>query len=413
MGKIPKTRSGRSASPLWPGFKRSPVAVPASKFLGDSYFDAKVYPAPILPQDVGNIRVLLVGPPDQLDGLRQYTRRFSLVDGFPTEFPTISDAMDAIPLLGPDDNWFVNRWAILVTPGFYREEVRMKPSVTIMGLVADTVFICPPEKGRSTLKRKDGSRARATVYMNHFTSIRNVGIAKPAYSLNTDYAIWNKDTYDLKHKRTEPPGKEDVSDFSAFDVNIWPFFGKDDFDKVGSKDDKKRNNETHGEFVMGKSILMEGNFSTTFMVNVGSSYNYRRSFDFEIKGEGQNADCHIVDCFFDSLFLDRGEALDEGGCIDVSNCFEVHIRNSFLRVGANPADKDNKNKKTLGAAVRVRGNAMALLEGSTLTAPGMESTRVLHVDPPKPNKIAGCIFSHSSTDSVDGKQWVTVKQGLP
>ena len=98
-----------------------PVAMPASKFLGDSYFEATTYPAPILPQGHGNIRVLLVGPPDALPPeLRQYARRFSMLDGFPTEFTTISDAMDAIPLMHPGehDHWFVNRWAILVTPGW-------------------------------------------------------------------------------------------------------------------------------------------------------------------------------------------------------------------------------------------------------------------------------------------------------
>ena len=159
---------------------------------------------------------------------------------------------------------------------------------------------------------------------------------------------------------------------------------------------------------------MEGNFSTTFMVNVGSSYNHRHSFDVEIKGKGQNADCHtFVDCFFDSLFLDRGDALGEGGCIDVSNCYEVHIRNSLLRVGADFRDAPPEPSHTQGAAVRVREDAMVLLEGSTLYSPGIGSDRVLHVDKPTEGKISGCIFAHSSTDSVLGKEWVVVKHGLP
>jgi hypothetical protein len=378
--------------------------------LADTYFEAVTkYGTAIEPEGHGNIRVLLVGPPNALPPeLHLYANRFSKLKGFPTEFTTISAAMDAIPLMMPDDKypWFVNRWTILVTPGWYLEEIRMKPFVNIVGLAADTVFICPP-KQRRFRRRRDGSAARATIYMNHFTSVRNVAIAKPAYSRNTDYALWNKDTYDVKRSGL---GKTDVSDFSAFDVPIWPFANKDDFATVALKEDVEKNNATHGEYVMGKSILMEGNFSTTFMVNVGSAYNYRRSFDLEIKGVGQNADCHIVDCFFDSLFLDRDDALDEGGCIHVSNCYEVHIRNSLLRVGADYRDRGPP--RTRGSAVRVMGDAMVLLEGSTLYSPGMESDRVLHVERPTA-PISGCIFAHSSTDSVLGKEWVSVRQGLP
>jgi hypothetical protein len=62
-------------------------------------------------------------------------------------------------------------------------------------------------------------------------------------------------------------------------------------------------------------------------------------------------------------------------------------------------------------------DAMVLVEGSTLMAPGMGSDRVLHVDRPlfidDNNVVSGCLFAHSSTDSVLGKEWVGVKQGLP
>jgi hypothetical protein len=388
------------------------MEVSMTDFLPERFFVPWEFLPVIEPHGRGNIRVLTVGPPDPLpQELHKYAHRYSKLQGFPTQFTTISAAMDAIPLMQPGEHpWFISRWTILVTPGWYLEEVRMKPYVNIVGLSPDTVFICPPRTRRS-LKRKNKPDARATVYMNHFTSIRNVAIAKPAYSKDTDYAIWNKDTYDLEKR----PGvsKTDVSDFSAFDVPIWPFPNKNDFAEVGSDDDVKKNNATHGEYVMGKSILMEGNFSTAFMVNVGASYNHRRSFDVEISGQGQNADCHVVGCFFDSLFLDRGEALAEGGCIDVSNCYEVHIRNSLLRVGADFRDSPAQPSFTQGAAVRVRQDAMVLLEGSTLYSPGMGSDRVLHVDKPVEGKIAGCIFAHSSADSVLGKEWVAVKQGLP
>ena len=106
----------------------------------------------------------------------------------------------------------------------------------------------------------------------------------------------------------------------------------------------------------------------------------------------------------------------------VSNCFEVHVRNSLLRVGAHPLDKQEKVKgKFKGAALRVMADAMVLVEGSTLMSPGMDSDRVLHVDKPTA-KFSGCLFAHSSTDSVrlngwmkggNRKQWVDVKQGPP
>jgi hypothetical protein len=72
-------------------------------------------------------------------------------------------------------------------------------------------------------------------------------------------------------------------------------------------------------------------------------------------------------------------------------------------------------------------DAMVCVEGSSLMSPGMKSDRVLHVERPlssyddddddeHDNKvISGCLFAHSSTDSVfeEGRQWIDVKQGLP
>jgi hypothetical protein len=416
MGKTPKTRSGRPGVPLWPGFQRSPVAMPASKFPGYPSDVTTAYSTPILPHGDGNARVLLVGPPGRipLPKFLKYLPRFSMLGGFPTEFTSISAAMEAIPLMNAKDNW-IDRWIILVTPGWYVEEVRMKPFVSIVGLAADSVFISAPfDEQRPSLKRMDGvTDARATVYMNHYTSIRNVNIAKMAYSERMDYAIWNKDTYGIGKR--DDPNKEDVSDFSAFDVYLYPFPNKDDWKLAHGR-------QENVEHVMSKSILMEGKFSSVFMVNVGSSYNWRNSFDVEINGEGHNADCHFVDCFFDSLFLDRGNKLNEGGCMKVSNCFEVHVRNSLLRVGAHHLDKPKKGEgKFKGAALRVMKNANVCVEGSSLMSAGMDSDRVLHVDEESvfidDDELvrAGCLFAHSSTDSVfeKGRQWVLVKQGLP
>jgi hypothetical protein len=138
MSKAPKTRSGRSRS----GRSTSPAWL-------------------IKPQGDGNARVLLVGPKDRLPHPRfdNYLPRFSALHGFPTEFTSISAAMEAIPLMNAKDNW-VDRWVILVTPGWYVEEVRMKPFVSIVGLAADSVFISAPfDKKRPSLKRIDDRQA--------------------------------------------------------------------------------------------------------------------------------------------------------------------------------------------------------------------------------------------------------------
>ena len=110
----------------------------------------------------------------------------------------------------------------------------------------------------------------------------------------------------------------------------------------------------------------------------------------------------------------------------VSGCFEVHVRNSLLRVGALPpplvdgltgvqvaVDRVIGGRENFfkGAALRVMGDAKVLVEGSSLM--GMESDRVLDVDPPIAGGFTGCVFAHSSTDSVRGRQWVDVMQGLP
>lgn len=353
---------------------------------------------PAVPMGV-NYRVLTVGPDgNSVSPLSPATGQ----RGFEVDFSSIADAMKAIPLHNPDAN-FTDRWLILVTPGVYFEEVRLKPFVTVMGLHRDSVFIIPPDD--PNVRRTWSDHRRATVYLNHFSSIENVSIGKPATSESTDYAIMNRDCYDV-----EPRGesKRDPSDFAAVNVPIYPFVSPGGLDyrnkfpneppPVALPTGSPSYAGPRDEFVRGKSIRMEGDFSTAFMINVGSSYNYREGYDFEIVGAGKGVDTHIVNCFFDSLFIDRGDyfvpdGTRDAGCLYVENCNEVHVRSSLLRVGADRSDRrgPTDGPPARGAALRIAANAGVLLEGTTLWGNGSDRTLV----------VDGSVwFAHSSTDAI-------------
>lgn len=384
--------------------------------------------APLLP----NRRTLIVG-----QQLMPSSYFLQSIKGFPVDFPTIAAAMDAIPLVDDvEKHNFTDRWVILVTPGYYEEEIHMKPFVTVTGLAPDTVLVQAPPGPRRTY----GGR-RATVYMNHHTSLQNVGILLRAGSESFDYAIWNKSTYPSVFRKTDNPNKSDVSNLGVQNVNIWP----------GIDSEKKSPEDPRGELNRGKAILLEGDFSTVIMTNVGLSYNFTRGYAVEISGvrtqRGRdelvsNADTHFIQCFFDSLFLTPGQAPGaepgpgfgfgggevpggfgfgaassqdgaafyapfEGGCIRVRDCMEVSIRNSLARVAAD-RDAEPRTGFTNGAAVRVESHANVIIEGSSLLAPGTKSDRVLDVE-------AGsyCTMYHSATDSVRGGKNVRQVGPLP
>jgi len=113
-----------------------------------------------------------------------------------------------------------------------------------------------------------------------------------------------------------------------------------------------------------------------------------------LEGVGQNADCHFINCFFDALFVET----DTSGCVRIRDCFDVHIRNSFLRVNNAHKRSTTPNAeppKVLGAAVDVAGtNTNVVIEGRSLECP-RESDRLLNVGP-----NSNCHFKHSSTDSI-------------
>src|SRR5260370_797627 len=76
-------------------------------------------------------RILTVGP--------FRNGRPSTAFGMPVDFTSISEALDSIPRLIPDDpnHAFVDRWTIVVMSGFYREVVRCKPYVNIVGITKE------------------------------------------------------------------------------------------------------------------------------------------------------------------------------------------------------------------------------------------------------------------------------------
>ena len=159
---------------------------------------------------VNNRRMLTVGHPNGNGSPATYT-------GYPVDFTSIQDAMDAIPLTQPDDA-FVARWTILVTAGYYEEEIRMKPHVNLVGIDKDSVYIQPPP-GRPQ-DRHDPRRAN--VYLNYFTSISNVILANRSDSLETDYVLWNKNMYSDVRKPVSNPTL-DVSFIGLTNLDIMPF----------------------------------------------------------------------------------------------------------------------------------------------------------------------------------------------
>lgn len=364
-----------------------------------------------------------------------------LYGGIAPSFPSIQQAMDVIPLVdNVEKHNFTDRWVILVTPGYYQEEIHMKPFVTVTGLAPDTVIVqAPPDSSRERSFRG----RRATVYMNHHTSLQNIGVLLRADSVDGDYGIWNRSTYPSVVGPTGLPNKSDVSNLGVQNVNIWPAVHPE----RTSVDDPR------GELNPCKAILLEGNFSTVLMTNVGVSYNFTSGYAVEITGvkhvvkrpglpdeeQLSNADTHFIQCFFDSLFLTPGVAPRpvpgfgfgggqtpggfgfgagasepdryapfDGGCLRVRDCLEVSIRNSLARV-ASDRDHPRKTGFTNGAALRVEGGAHAIVEGSSLVAPGTAgSDRVLDVEPG-----SHCTLYHSSADSVRGGGGVTQRGPLP
>ncbi|MBK6697245.1 MAG: hypothetical protein IPG50_34415 [Myxococcales bacterium] len=305
-----------------------------------------------------------------------------------SDFRTIGEAMSVVPLPSKKANGEVilaapqDTWTILVTPGVYFEEIRMKPNVILVG-IGQSAVIFPPQSAANWVAPPGGRGRRAVVYMNHNTAVKNLVFGKLGMTSN-DYVFWNFDRYnvgELKEAgRTLAPSGLGISD-----VWVWPYpvnapppvrGGA----SVPARPEPRPALPLDYHKTKGKTLLMEGDWHTALFTNVGSSYWEAEGYDIEVRGVSDRlrdphyhiADCHFTNCFFDALFIDN----DPGGCMLVENIEDVHVRGSLLRVngavhGAPP------NGRVWGSCVRGRGRGFFWLEHTSLECPGKVSDRAL------------------------------------
>lgn len=276
-------------------------------------------------------------------------------------------------------------WTILVLPGVYHEEIKMKPNVILVG-IGQSAVIFPP--GNWVSPEGPGGR-RAVVYLNHNNSVQNLVFGKLGMT-STDYVFWNRECYGLG-RPLDPPetGRPlDPSWLGITDVWVWPYPVKG-ASETGTK---------------GKTLLMEGDWHTALFTNFGSSYWETSGYDVELRGVGQVADCHFTSCFFDALFIDS----ESDGCVLVDNCIDVHLRNTLIRTTPTTSwRKDHEGEPAPGACVKARQKSHVWLEGSHLESPGNPSHRLLDIE-----DGCSCFFRASSTDSVLGERNI-VMPGWP
>jgi len=130
---------------------------------------------------IRNSRVLTVGPAPAVA---------PPATGYHIDFTSIQDAMNAVPLIDPESD-FVERWTILVTTGYYEEEIRCKPHVNIIGINKESVYIQPPP-GRP---RDRNDPRLANVYLSSLSLLSNVTLANRQDSEPGDVVVWGFDTF--------------------------------------------------------------------------------------------------------------------------------------------------------------------------------------------------------------------------
>jgi hypothetical protein len=327
--------------------------------------------------------VLTVGAPD-----------FPLGYGIPVDFNSIGAAMDAIPLFDPDlppsdPNWHnpVEQWTILVTPGYYPEVVRFKPFVNVVGFRKEAVIIAG--------QTPDVGPLGAQVYLCSNSLLSNVTLAIRGDSVQGDFVVRG---YDVNNY----PGVQHLGDVHFLGLDDVDFFPYPPFPPAGD-----------GHPLGGGLIKFDGPWRTVIFRNVGGNYDAPDGYGIELTGQFQNADCHFINCFFDALHMG---GMADGGYVRIRDCFEVHIRNSLIRVGYSESHGDSPISavaisKSPGDARRrpreVRPTAFAtrppdlpprltnvLIEGSSLYGPG---ERVLDI-----GADTFCFFRHSFSESKFG-----------
>jgi hypothetical protein len=334
----------------------------------DGRFDAGDVPSQVMwgPRRFPGINshVLTVGPPD-----------FRLGYGIPVDFSSIGEAMEAIPLFDPnleieDPNWHnpVEQWTILVTPGYYREVIRFKPFVNVVGLLKEAVIIGG--------KTNDCGPLGAQVYLCTRSLLSNVTLAMRGDAKPGEYAVRGYDVNDYR----SPYDRGTVRFLGLSNVDFHPY---PPFPPSG-----------HPEG--GGLIKFDGeDWRTVILKDVGGNYDAPDGYGIELTGRSQNADCHFINCFFNALYS-GGRHM--GGFVHISDCYEVHIRNSLIRVNySSPAGSSPiaavRTTSTNGAEDPAKWPAV-LLEGTSLFGPG---ERVLDI-----GANTHCFFRHSFADSQAG-----------
>jgi hypothetical protein len=276
--------------------------------------------------------------------------------------------MAAIPLVADRDQHDPSKqWTILVTPGYYPEVIRFKPYVNV-GLLKEAVIIA------GTLD--DLWPVRAQVYLCTRSLLGNVTLHIWKDSKQGDFVVRGYDGNEY-HDRHEDPRNVRFLGLSNVDFQ----------------------NASGGPLKGGGLIKFDGDdWRTVIFRDVGGNYEAPEGYGIKLKGNFQNADCHFINCFFDALFLLKG------GFIHITDCFEVHLRNSLVRVDYKKVKRILKKKRRppLSAVKTTRSpggeepdwKTSVLIEGSALYGLGGS---VLDV-----GKNTVCFFRHSSSDSRSG-----------
>lgn len=316
----------------------------------------------IIPRLPGvNSHVLTVGAPD-----------FPLGYGIPVDFNSIGAAMDAIPLFDPDlppsdPNWHnpVEQWTVLVTPGYYPEVLRFKPFVNVVGFQKEAVIIAG--------QTPDVAPVGAQVYLCSNSLLSNVTLAIRGDSAQGDFVVRG---YDVN---TYPVGQH-LGDVHFLGLSNVDFFPYPPFPPDGN-----------GHPLGGGLIKFDGGWRTVIFRDVGGNYDAPEGYGIELTGQFQNADCHFINCFFDALHM---SGTGVGGFVHIRDCFEVHIRNSLIRVGYSNSTGTLPISAVTTSKSPADGLTNVLIEGSSLYGPG---DNILDI-----GANTFCFFRHSSSDSKGG-----------
>lgn len=299
---------------------------------------------------------------------------------------------------GPPDHRFVAKFTILILPGVYHENVICYPWISLVGLLKETVFIMAVDV---TLP---------AVTLASFVGVNNLSILMPLDVLETQTAAI-----------VGGSATQNIRNIGLANIDIFPSGGPTDGCRQRALE--LRNCATgiftqvgvsyYGHGAGRHAVEVHGPSQTDGSLDLAFSQTDPKGQPWYgvLPGLGWGADIHFIDCFVDALVDgnpdDPNDHNTNDGCLLVTNCHEVHVRNSLLRTAGygsaiaihadNPATTQQQNQYQVGF---VPGwgfppLVMVLVEGSTLYSPGRDNPRVLRV-----GRFTKCVLRHSTTDSV-------------